>query len=642
MLYSDDILKRELDSVNPQQKAAILHTNGPLLILAGAGSGKTKVVSLRIAHLIHTGVPAESILGVTFTNKAAGEMKERVERYVGKQVLISTFHSLGVRILRESAHHLGYSTQFVIYDEEDSEKLLKNLIKELFGVSAPFDAKQARNAISKAKNNLFSEDLEEFSQLYNLYESRLKAYNAVDFDDLLLLPVKLFKTCPEVLSMYQQRFLHVLVDEYQDTNHAQYEFVRLLVEKSHNLFVVGDPDQSIYSWRGANIDNILNFERDYQNASIIRLEQNYRSTQTILEAANAVIRNNSRRYEKSLWSALGEGEKICVASTYSEREEASFVTRTMLELHDRHEIPFSNMVVFYRTNFQSRALEDECILRRIPYTIVGGLSFYQRKEIKDILAYLRILEHPSDLLAFTRIINIPKRGLGDAFVSKLITASAQARIPIREMFNAPAPFPLTAKQKEGWEHFRQTVATLEEIKQTSPLTQLVRATISSTGYLQMVEDDEETRDERKENLSELIAKAAEWESAKDNPSLFQFLEEIALATSTDVMTREGDRINLMTVHNGKGLEFRVVFLVGVEEELFPHINSKGSEEGTEEERRLFYVGMTRAKEKLFISYVAFRSLWGTTRQMRPSRFVQEIPYDFKIRATPPIKTSCRF
>lgn len=626
-----NVFQQEYATLNPEQHRAVHHKNGPLLILAGAGSGKTKVVSLRIAYLIDQGVPPDAILGLTFTNKAAKEMRDRVANIVGKNVLISTFHSLGVQILRQTIHYLGYSNQFVIYDEEDSEKLLKNIIKEQFGSKSPFDAKSAKALFSHAKNNLAMADFGDHGPIYKLYSEHLKNCNAVDFDDLLFLPVTIFRQFPEILQRFQQRWHYLLVDEYQDTNIAQYELIRLLVEKSKNLFVVGDPDQSIYSWRGANINNILNFERDYAGASLIRLEHNYRSTETILQAANAVIQNNCKRYEKKLISTHGKGNKIGIFQAFSERQEAEFVAQTISNLQSEKNLRLNDTVVFYRTNFQSRALEDELIYRKIPYTIVGGLSFYQRKEIKDILAYLRLLEHPTDVLAFTRIINLPKRGFGDVFIAKVVQCARETATPIVYLLDGPAPFPMTAKQKENWDELAKIFQYLREEKSKVTVAQLVRTTIQATKYLSVLDADEETRDERKENVAELIAKAAEWQGTKEKPSLTNFLEEIALATSTDVMTNDGDRLSLMTVHNGKGLEFNTVFIVGLEEDLFPHINSKRGHDDVEEERRLFYVGMTRAKETLFISHVRQRQLWGTTRFMVQSRFLYEIPKSLQFK-----------
>ena len=643
-----------IEKLNPEQKRAALHTSGPLLVIAGAGSGKTRVATLRIANLLANGISPDAILGLTFTNKAAQEMKTRVEKLHGKSVLISTFHSLGARILRESILHLGYTSEFAIYDDDDTEKLLKECARELFGEEAKFDLKAAKSFISDAKNRLLTahgndvadiheRGLDVLLELYSAYNAKLEACNAVDFDDLLFLPVKLFRKNPELLDMYQTRWPYVLVDEYQDTNFAQYTLVNLLVQKSNNLFVVGDPDQSIYSWRGANIQNILKFEEDHPGASVIRLEQNYRSTATILEAANAVIQNNQSRYEKQLWSNLGEGEKISVFSARSEREEAEFIVRQIEKFHDTKNIPYSEIVIFYRTNFQSRVFEDALIARRIPYTIVGGISFYLRREIKDILSYLRLIENPKDLISFMRIINQPKRGFGKAFLQKLFDAHAksgasivQFMITMNNSFET-LPFSVSQKQKGGWRDFVEKIMLLKKISRESSLEELVKAAVFQTGYVQVLDEESESKEERLENLQELIVKAAEWEAIANPPTNFsidssmkvsvlsKFLEEIALVSALDVLDPEEERLSLMTVHNGKGLEFRAAFLAGLEEDLFPHINSKKESHQMEEERRLFYVGLTRAKEFLFLSYSLGRSIWGSFRRMRSSRFLNEIP-----------------
>jgi len=630
MLHNNSILQNEFNILNPEQKRAVLHQDGPLLVLAGAGSGKTKVVAVRIARLIADGIAPNHIVGVTFTNKAAQEMKERVASLVGSSTLISTFHSLGAKLLRESIHHLGYSPNFVIYDEEDSTKFLKSLVKEVYGTDTKIDLKAAQRSISATKNNLGLGLDPVYSPLYDLYLQRMKAANSLDFDDLLFLPVILFRTFAEVLAQYQSRWHYLLVDEYQDTNFAQYELVRLLVSGKRNLFVVGDPDQSIYSWRGANIGNILHFEKDYPGATIVRLEQNYRSTKTILSAANSVIKNNQLRYEKALWSSHEEGNKISIFEGETERDEASFVARTVNELLHGKNIPLHEMVIFYRTNFQSRSFEDELIAKKIPYTIIGGISFYHRKEIKDILAFLRLLEYPNDLVSFLRVVNQPKRGFGDKFLSTVVDASTAQNIPLMELFALETPpISLTSRQKEGWKDFAHIMAHLQEIKASQPLSELVRAAISDTRYLEVLDADPETKDEKRQNVAELVAKALEWQEDHEEGTLQQFLEEIALTTSTDSMQSATSRLNLMTVHNGKGLEFQAVFLVGMEEELFPHINSKKSPEELEEERRLFYVGLTRAKKLVTATHTSFRHLWGGFRTMRPSRFLFEIPPQFR-------------
>lgn len=633
---------QELAGLNSEQRQAVGHINGPMLVLAGAGSGKTRVATFRIAHLISSGISCRNILGLTFTNKAAQEMKERVQKYVQKDVLVSTFHSLGARLLRESIHHMGYTNDFAIYDEDDSERLLKEAARDL-GASTSLDLRAARSFISSCKNKLGATgDDVALTVLYERYNAKLKACNAVDFDDLLLLPVKLFNEFSDVLAYYQDRWQYILVDEYQDTNEAQYTFVKLLCGEKCNLFVVGDPDQSIYSWRGANVQNILNFEKDFSGATVVRLEQNYRSTNTILEAANAVIKLNSGRYEKNLWSALGDGEKIALFAARSEREEARFVGHKVQDYSQKKNLPLAKMCLFYRTNFQSRVLEDELISRRIPYTIVGGISFYLRKEIKDILSMLRLIDNPKDLISFLRIVNLPKRGLGDTTLEKIQEAQSRSDLPIldfmlkiyQESSFQSLGFTLTAKQKDGWSNFAKTFLALKEIAKTGSLEDLVRACIFETGYVNVLSEDSELKQERMENAEELIVKAAEWElsreeSEEEGSKLSAFLTEISLTSSLDQKQEGQDVLTLMTVHNGKGLEYDVVFLLGLEEDLFPHINSKKTPEQVEEERRLFYVGITRARRELFISYAQMRALWGATRRMRPSRFLMEIPSSLK-------------
>lgn len=461
-----------------------------------------------------------------------------------------------------------------------------------------------------------------FREVYRLYQQRLKEADAVDFDDLLFLTTRLFQEHPEVLASYQERWPYVLIDEYQDTNHAQYLMARMIVEKSNNIFVVGDPDQSIYSWRGANIANILNFEKDYPGAKIVRLEQNYRSRKTILDAANTLILNNRSRYEKHLESTRGEGEKITLFVGGSEREEAGYVVHEIEHLHSLHNIPLKEMTIFYRTNFQSRIFEDFLLRKRIPYVIVGGISFYQRREIKDILAYLHMIISDFDTVSFLRTINLPKRGLGETTLEKLIAASRGTSL-IEMCAHPPEGVRLTAKQREGLTDYANLIQSLRA--QESSLQKLVIETVRQSNYLDVLREDRETYDDRKQNLDELLSKAAEWEMLNDSNSLAMFLEELSLRSSIDDAAFSPDKVNLMTLHNGKGLEFDIVFLVGMEEELFPHINSRNSYEALEEERRLCYVGMTRAKERLYLTAAETRFIWGSHRMMRPSRFLRELP-----------------
>ena len=623
-----------MSQLNPQQLEAVNHFEGPLLVLAGAGSGKTRVVTQRIYHLLELGVPASEILAVTFTNKAAEEMRHRTYGLCKKNVLTCTFHSLGVRILRESIDALGYSKNFHIYDSDDSIALIKSILKSMNEKDEKGLAKALKHAISNAKNDLimphqvtvdFSETRadELLPEVYMHYQQKLKEYNALDFDDLLFLPVKLFQEHPEILEQYQKRWSFLLIDEYQDTNRAQYILSKSLTEKHKNIFAVGDPDQSIYSWRGAHVGNILNFEKDFPGAKVIALDQNYRSTNTILQAANALIQNNPRTHEKHLWSELGEGEKIGYYRAPSDRREAEFVIDKILS----HNIPLNQCVIFYRTNFQSRLFEDQLLRDNIPYTIIGGVSFYQRREIKDLFAYLRMILSDSDFIAFARTINLPKRGIGPTTLTKLKVASEESITPILS-FCQNSHIKLSAKQQAGLYEYTTLIQSLRSLlKEGVPLSTLIRETIERSGYLKVLKADPETYEDREANLNELISKAAEWQEERDNGSLTLFLEELTLKTSDEIETHD-EALRLMTIHNSKGLEFPVVCMVGMEEDLFPHVNVKNEPEALEEERRLCYVGMTRAKKHLYMTASEYRYLWGSSKPMRPSRFLKEIPEEY--------------
>lgn len=639
--------------LNPEQQLAVDTLNGPLLVLAGAGSGKTRVVTQRIVRLIEEGVPAGKILGLTFTNKAAEEMKHRVRESTQDNVLICTFHSLGARILRESIHHLGYSTSFTIYDTQDAEKLMRHcLFGDDFGEKQM--VKGALEYVSNAKNALISPDSpvcvaaegvdKIYADVYKQYQAKLKECNAVDFDDLLYLPVKLFREYPDILDYYQNKWSFLLIDEYQDTNEAQYILSRFLVEKHRNVCVVGDPDQSIYSWRGANMGKILNFTKDYEEAKVIRLEQNYRSTTTILNASNALIQNNFSRWEKNLWSERGAGEKIKWFTADTERGEADFAAERISHFHHDKGLPLKNIAVFYRTNAQSRVVEDSLLSRRIPYVIVGGVSFYQRREIKDILAFLRIVQSGVDFVSFSRTINLPKRGIGEATIEKIHQAASLEGMPVMTFCEALVegkplsnPVRLSSKQKEAFRSYLSILGELKKIAASCSLKELVRTTIEQTGYLEHLKLEPDSLVERKENLNALVSKASEWELAAQNPTLEGFLEELSLKSTLDEVDEVKDRVRLMTVHNSKGLEFDLVLLLGMEEDLFPHANSRDSAAAQEEERRLCYVGMTRAKDCLYLCNVRHRMLWGTTRNQRPSRFLDEIPTEYveKVRLSFP-------
>lgn len=627
-----------MELLNPQQQVAVDHVEGPLLVLAGAGSGKTRIVTFRVAHLLQLGVPSNEILAVTFTNKAAEEMRNRILQLTQKSILTCTFHSLCARILRESIAALGYSRDFAIYDEEDSEKVLKECLASLNIKEEKGQLKNFRFQISQAKNALIepqqlAKEDKILQMVYELYQSKLKEYHALDFDDLLFLTVKLFKEHPDVLAEYQKRWSFILIDEYQDTNEAQYNIARLLAEKHKNVFAVGDPDQSIYSWRGANIHNILNFEKDFPGAVVIPLEQNYRSRSNILEAANALIRHNKSRYEKNLWSDKGEGQKIGFYLAENDHAEADFVVQQLYKLHREKGVRLSDCVIFYRTNFQSRIFEDHLLRERVPYVIVGGLSFYQRREIKDILAWLRIVLAGTDFLAFARTINLPKRGLGEATLEKLrgFAKERQANIfdTCAQIASGAISFKLSQRQFEGISDYVRIILSLREMHKLGlPLHRLLSEALERSRYLEFLREDPESYEERRGNIEELVTKAAEWEDEVEHPSLAAFLEELTLKSSADDKDLSQDHVRMMTLHNGKGLEFTSVFLVGMEEELFPHANTLESAEALEEERRLCYVGMTRAKEYLFLTASRYRYLWGMPRMMRPSRFLSEIPEEF--------------
>jgi DNA helicase II / ATP-dependent DNA helicase PcrA len=632
------------EMLNKEQQDAVNHLDGPLLVLAGAGSGKTRVVTNRIISLLDKGVLPHNIVAVTFTNKAADEMKERVRRLSYRDITICTFHSLGLKILRQSITALGYGSDFTIYDEEDSIKVIRACMQELGIDTKETKPKVFKHAISTAKNKLLScEDLaaEEniesdkdriAARIYEMYQKKLMESSALDFDDLLFLPVRLFRENPSILAYYQDMWRYLLIDEYQDTNPAQYALASLLVAKSRNIFAVGDPDQSIYSWRGADVKNILSFDSDYPGAKIVYLEQNYRSTSTILDAANAVIQRNENRYEKNLWSDCGAGEKIRLHEAETDRKEAVFVLEEVCDMHHGDSVSLSDMVIFYRTNAQSRIFEDYLLKNRIPYVIVGGVSFYQRREIKDILAYLRVIYSGADVIAFMRSINLPKRGLGATTLTNIQRAASAAGMPVLEyckhvVATGSKEVRLSSRQRTGLEEYVALIEKLRNRAEVESISEIMTNVIDESGYIAYLRgDDPETFDDRKENVDQLITKAYEWEQECDaDASLGTFLEELSLRTTLDEASSPDDRISLMTVHNGKGLEFDVTFLVGLEEELFPHANSYGSFEAIEEERRLFYVGMTRAKRRLYLTSAKYRYIWRELQYMQKSRFLNEVP-----------------
>ncbi|WP_213358392.1 ATP-dependent helicase [Chlamydiifrater phoenicopteri] len=631
--------------LNEAQYAAATAPFCPVLVLAGAGAGKTRVVSYRILRLIQQGISPNKILVMTFTNKAARELDERIFHMMSQSLsiehrpMICTFHSLGVFILRRSIHKLNRSPNFIIYDQNDSEKLIKqclqelNLKKNLSGTVQYY--------ISRAKNALlYPEDMDprEYEEpivpIYQNYQKKLLEANALDFDDLLFLPVRLFQESPETLEEYQHLWDALLIDEYQDTNHAQYVIAGAIAKRHHNIFAVGDPDQSIYSWRGANIHNILNFEKDYPEALLVRLEDNYRSHGNILEAANALIANNESRFKKILRSVKGPGEKIRLFIGRTDKDEADFVADEIWSLHKNHGIPLRDFCIFYRTNFQSRTFEDALLRRRVPYEIIGGISFYKRKEINDIIAFLRLITSDRDYVAFERTINLPKRGLGPSSVSSIIEFSSKENLPVLSACKKileEKSLKLGKKQKEGLQSFISLIDSLRERIKKLPLHELLVETVRLSKYFDVLKEDPDTFEDRKSNIEELISKTYEW--AEQNPSggLEAFLDDLALKSSTDETSLSGDRLNLMTIHNGKGLEFKIAFLVGLEENLFPHANSKGNYENLEEERRLCYVGITRAQDLLYLTAAQTRFLWGSIRAMKPSRFLREIPIDYLVQ-----------
>ncbi|MBS3905114.1 MAG: UvrD-helicase domain-containing protein [Simkania sp.] len=628
-----------IEELSLTQQQAATHLEGPMLVLAGAGSGKTRIVTQRIAYLLQLGIPSSEILAVTFTNKAAEELRERVRTLTHQNVLTCTFHSLCAKILRSSIAPLGYSKQFIIYDEEDSEKVLKECLATLGIPTEKGSLKTLRTQISQAKNALLDpekipDDEEILKKTYRLYQERLKLSQALDFDDLLLLTARLFTQHPEILELYRSTWSFLLIDEYQDTNFAQYELIRLLSIPRNNLFVVGDPDQSIYSWRGARVQNILNFANDFPGAKVITLEQNYRSRNQILKAANALIRHNHSRYEKDLWSTRGEGDPITLFIAEDDRSEAWFVVQKLVTFQEKHPGSLRDCAIFYRTNAQSRTFEDALLRQRVPYIIVGGISFYQRKEIKDLLSLLNMVDSGADLLSFSRTINLPKRGFGEVAIGKIKTALENTGITIFEACEriclGELPCKLSAKQMEGLVEYVESIHLARNaLKSGLSLHETLSNLIEKIRYLEALKEDPETYQDRRENIAELVSKAAEWEEDVETPRLSLFLEELSLKSSLDESEeRELDAVRLMTLHNSKGLEFDFVALVGMEEELFPHVNSRETTEAIEEERRLCYVGMTRAKEELCLTAAKYRYLWGTPRTMRPSRFLQEIPREY--------------
>ncbi len=630
-----------LDGLNREQQQAVQHTEGPLLILAGAGSGKTKVLTVRIAYLLAQGVNPYEILAITFTNKAAKEMKSRVEGLVGdvaNRIWLSTFHSFCAKFLRfELDNFLGYNSNFTIYDTSDSQVVIKAALKALNLDDKYYPVGAMISAISDAKNKLmFASDYrkqardfyqQKVADVYEYYERELRKNNALDFDDLLLVAVKLLQSNAVVLDKYSKRFKYVMIDEYQDTNHAQYLLAYLLSSHWKNIAVVGDADQSIYAWRGADIQNILDFEKDYPNCTSIKLEQNYRSTKIILDAANAVIDNNEGRPEKNLWTDKVEGAKIQHFTAQSEHEEAAFIGDTIVKKHDIHGVPYGDMAILYRTNAQSRVLEEALIKRALPYTMVGGTKFYDRKEIKDVLAYLRVLYNPFDDLSLLRIINVPKRSIGATTVSKL---QDYARENGTSLFMTLTQLHLVdtikGKTKEKLEEFGVLIFTLVAEMDDKSVLDILEAILDRTGYLAQLEESTDPQDQaRAENIGELLSVAKDFQDTNPTGTVEDFLEQVALVNDVDSFEQEESKVTLMTLHAAKGLEFPIVFLGGLEEGLFPHSRTLMNPEEIEEERRLAYVGITRAEKELYISNATTRTVFGRTSSYLPSRFIDEIP-----------------
>ena len=636
-----------LNDLNPPQREAVLHGDGPLLILAGAGSGKTRVITCRIAHLIRErGVHPGNILAVTFTNKAATEMRERLERLLAmplRGLWISTFHAACVRILRQHINALGYKRSFVIYDETDRSSLIKTCMQDLRIDDKHYQPRAVIARISALKNNLT--DPEQFAKrsagfgfddavfrTYSLYNERLKESGGVDFDDLLMLAVRLLEQHRDVLAYYQQLFHHVLIDEYQDTNHAQYRLVRLLTAKSRSLCVVGDDDQSIYKFRGADITNILNFEKDYPDTTIIKLEQNYRSTENILGAASAVVKRNLGRKDKTLWTSRRGGEQILCYTAVDEKDEARFICRNIERFIDDGRA-LAEIAVLYRTNAQSRALEDALRNRGIAYRIFGGLRFYDRKEIKDIIAYLRVLHNPADAVSLRRIINVPARGIGDTTVDRLERTAQHKGLSLYQAAMDPAGADVSTAAARKLGEFTGMMERLRAELEDVTLTDLVRKVIEDSGYVRSLEEERTIEARiRIENLTELLTATEDFQEQNREAMLPAFLDQVALITDMEQQSAgEGkgrttaNSVTLMTLHNAKGLEFPVVFMAGMEEGLFPHARSAESEEELEEERRLCYVGMTRAKERLILTHASERRIYGYPQANLISRFVEEIP-----------------
>ena len=631
-----------LGGLNPVQREAVLHDGGPLLIVAGAGSGKTRVLTHRIAYLVRErGVSPFSILAITFTNKAADEMKSRVGALVGpvaERMWVSTFHAACVRILRRDGGRLGYRSSFTIYDEADANRLTGYVLRDLDIDAKKFTPRAVHGAVSAAKNELVDAASyaaqartiyeKRIADVYTEYQKRLRAASAMDFDDLLTVTVELLRDHPDVLAHYQDRFTHIMVDEYQDTNRAQNELILLLGRRSRNVCVVGDSDQSVYRFRGADIRNILEFEEAYPDATTIVLEQNYRSTQTILDAANAVIANNAMRKPKALWTEQVGGEVINRYHAEDEHDEAAWVAGEMLRLHDRHDATWGEMAIFYRTNAQSRVVEEQLVKRNIPYKVVGGTRFFDRREVKDLIAYLKVVANPSDEVSLKRIVNVPKRGVGDTSIARLDGWASASGSSFADALAAVEKTGVTGRALGGIQEVRGLLADLRALADggASP-DRLLSEVLDRTGYGHELEVEGTVESAgRLENVAELLGVAGEHES------LDAFLEAVSLVSDADDIDGDESKAVLMTLHTAKGLEFPAVFVIGLEEGVFPHLRSLGEPTELEEERRLCYVGITRARERLYLSHAWCRTLWGSTQYNPPSRFLAEIPEELTLLA----------
>lgn len=631
-----------VNGLNQQQKEAVRHTDGPLLIMAGAGSGKTRVLTHRIAYLLHEkDVAPRNILAITFTNKAAREMKERVHKLVGheaEEIWMSTFHSLCVRILRRDIDRIGIDRNFSILDASDQLSVVKQVLKDLNLDPKKWDPRTLLSRISSAKNEL--KDPEQFAQetgdyfdqialkVYKQYQQTLLKNQSLDFDDLIMQTIQLFKRVPEVLSYYQRRFQYIHVDEYQDTNHAQYQLVKMLAERYQNLCVVGDSDQSIYRWRGADIQNILSFEEDYPDARVILLEQNYRSTKKILEAANHVIERNTSRKPKKLWTSNEDGEWIQYYQATTENDEAMYVADQIEKLRREKGWSYRDMAVLYRTNAQSRAIEEVFVKAGIPYQMVGGTKFYDRKEIKDLLAYLRLIANPNDDISFQRVVNVPKRGIGKTSMDKLSTYAQNHELSLFEAVSEAEHIGLSKKAANSLMDFQQMIKNWNQMQEYLSITEMVEEVLEKTGYEEMLKREKTLESvSRLENIEEFKTVTNRFEEENDDKTLIAFLTDLALISDIDQMDDENDddKVVMMTLHSAKGLEFPAVFLIGMEENIFPHSRSLMDDDEMEEERRLAYVGITRAEKLLYLTHAQMRTLYGRTNTNPLSRFIEEIP-----------------